>query len=124
VAAQKPNGAVADATAQPRALRAALIEKGPEPALPAAPTDMALGETVGSALAGRKTVLAMLAYAAAMGLKTYNPALGSTIDTIMPLIYALGGWGVVGKIDKWLGALAKKETPVPETAAAVEVKPS
>jgi len=123
-AAQNPKRAVADATAQPRALRAALIEKGPQPALPAAPTDMALGETIGSALAGRKTVLAMLAYAAAMGLKTYNPALGSTIDTIMPLIYALGGWGVVGKIDKWLGALAKKETPVLATPAAVDVKPS
>ena len=77
---------------------------------------MALGETIGSALAGRKTVLAMLAYAAATGLKTYNPALGATIDTIMPLIYALGGWGVVGKIDKWVGAVTGRQAPVVATS--------
>jgi hypothetical protein len=82
--------------------------------------NMALDETIGCG--GTKTVLAMLA--AAMGLKTYNPALGLTIHTIMPLICALGGWGVLGKIDKWLGALAKKETPILATPAAVNVKPS
>ena len=122
LAGQTPDGRVADPTAQPRASRSASIETVPQPAFPAAPTDMALGETIGSALAGRKTVLAMLAYAAAMGLKTYNPALGVTIDTVMPLIYALGGWGVVGKIDKWFGAITKKDTPVVTAPAALNVK--
>jgi len=114
--AQAPDASVLDPTAQPHVSRAASIEAVAQPAFAAAPTDMALGETIGSALAGRKTVLAMLAYAAALALKTYNPALGATIDTIMPLIYALGGWGVVGKIDKWLGALTGKQAPVVATS--------
>jgi lysozyme family protein len=122
-------------TAQAPALRAASIETpsqpvfpvaaadtAREPVFPAAPTDLALGTTIGAALAGRKTVLAMAAYAAATALKTYNPALGATIDTIMPVIYALGGWGALGKLDKWVGALAKKPTEVLATPAAVDVK--
>src|SRR5499426_2810735 len=113
-AAQAPGGS--GPAVQPPVLPAAASEKAAQPVFLAAPTDMALGETIGSALAGRKTVLAMLAYAAAMGLKTYNPALGATIYTIMPLIYALGGWGVVGKIDKWLGALTGKQAPVVATS--------
>jgi hypothetical protein len=114
---------VPNSTAPPApALRAASIETASQPVFPAAPTDMALGETIGTALAGRKTVLAMAAYAAATALKIYNPALGATVDTIMPLIYALGGWGALGKLDKWVGALAKKPTEVVATPAMVDVK--
>jgi hypothetical protein len=103
-------------------LPATSIAAVPEPVFPAAPTDLALGETIGAALAGRKTVLAIAAYAAATALKTYNPALGATIDTVLPLIYALGGWGALGKLDKWVGALAKKPTEVIATPAALNVK--
>jgi len=121
-AAQAPGGS--GPAVQPPVLPAAASEKAAQPVFLAAPTDMALGETIGSALAGRKTVLAMLAYAAAMGLKTYNPALGAAVDTILPLIYALGGWGVVGKVDKWMGALTRQAGEIPTAPAAVAVKPS
>src|SRR5215475_1370179 len=114
--AQAMDASVPDPAAQPLVSRGVSTEAVTQPAFAAAPPDMALGETIGSALAGRKTVLAMLAYAGALALKPYSPALGTTIDTIMPLIYALGGWGVVGKIDKWLGALTGKQAPVVATS--------
>ena len=110
-------------TAQPLGLLLAqAADTGSQPAFPATPTDLALGETIGTPLAGRKTVIAMIAYAVATALKAYNPALGATIDTIMPLIYALGGWGALGKLDKWVGALAKKPTEILAAPGTVDVK--
>lgn len=87
------------------------------------PVNAALGETIGKALDGKKTVIGTLGMLAT----TLVPALGPAIPAlapiaeivknaapvILPIASALAGWGVLGKIDKWmhqpLGALFAKQ---------------
>jgi putative chitinase len=76
------------------------------------PVNAALGETIGKALDGKKTVIGTLGMLAA----TLVPALGPAIPALapvaaivakaapvlLPVASALAGWGVLGKIDKWM----------------------
>ncbi len=76
------------------------------------PVNAALGQTVGKALDGKKTVLGtigMLATtmlpAAAKFIPGLAPVVGAVeaaAPVIVPIASALAGWGVLGKIDKWL----------------------
>ncbi len=76
------------------------------------PVNAALGETVGGALDGKKTVLGTVGLLATTLLPQLGalfpslaPLAGAIQDaapTLLPLAAALTGWGVLGKIDKWM----------------------
>ncbi len=93
---------------------------------PLTPVNGALGEGIGKALNGRKTALGIIGLLAtsvipiifpaaapiAAGITALIPAnpenittLDTTVQAAQPLFGALAGWGVLGKIDKWIAKL-------------------
>ncbi|MEO0327392.1 MAG: M15 family metallopeptidase [Pseudomonadota bacterium] len=81
------------------------------------PVNAALGDTVGKALNGRKTVFGVIALIASVFLPQFAPVISavsgvadatattgaaSTQSILTPLAALLTGWGALGKIDKWM----------------------
>ncbi len=76
------------------------------------PVNSALGQTVGKILDGKKTVLGtvgMLATTVLPAVAKFIPGLApaaaaveAAAPVVVPIASALAGWGVLGKIDKWL----------------------
>lgn len=89
------------------------------------PVNRALGETIGKALNGKKTVIGIAGLLVSMFLPQLAPlttfltntapvdgalidpdtakiAVGAVQDKLMPLASIIAGWGGLGKIDKWM----------------------
>lgn len=82
------------------------------------PVNAALGETVGKALDGKKTVIGIVALVASVFLPQLAPLTTFLTDTVVagdgkmavstvqnvltPLASLFTGWGALGKIDKWM----------------------
>ena len=82
------------------------------------PVNAALGETVGNALDGKKTVIGIAALVVSIFLPQLAPLTTFLTDTVvagdgkmavstvqnvlMPLASLFTGWGALGKIDKWI----------------------
>jgi lysozyme family protein len=83
----------------------------PDTKPPLTPVNAALGQTVGTALDGKKTILGTIGVLATTlipalvpiipGLAPVATAVSTAAPIILPIVSALTGWGVLGKIDKW-----------------------
>ena len=82
------------------------------------PVNRAMGETLGRMLDGRKTGLGVVGLLASLilpALAVPFPALEPVADVlirsgdiIVPVLSALTGWGILGKLDKWTALLANR----------------
>ena len=90
-----------------------------KPAAGLTPVNAALGETVGKALDGKKTVIGTVAMLATTLLPAIAPAIpalapvagavSAAAPVVIPIASALTGWGVLGKLDKWMHKPAAAE---------------
>ena len=75
------------------------------------PVNGALGQTLGSALDGKKSAIGIIGAMVTAVLQAVGPELGTALPVVgsfnglgqaaLPIFLAMAAWGVLGKLEKW-----------------------